>query len=149
MHSVDSLRLAELLQSECEKQSRHLDILLEANVSGERSKWGFDPGGLPAVCDALQPFSRLTVRGLMTVAPFHADPEKARPDFERLRLLRDALELHTGWKLPELSMGMSHDFEAAIAEGATLVRIGTLLFGERPKMARLKTTSAEQDFVSE
>lgn len=141
IHSVDSLRLAEALDRQV-SSGRRLPILLQFNVSGEATKEGFDlPGGLrnQAGLDALLPsieailaLPKLDVRGLMTIAPMGATPEAARPTFAALRLLRDALAQRyptTGWS--ELSMGMTDDFEAAIAEGATLVRVGRAIFGER------------------
>jgi len=148
IHSVDSLRLAEtlnrLLQERAAGQgpTRRLPVLLQVNVSGEASKEGFDlPGGIAnrAGLEALLPeverilaLPRLEVRGLMTIAPIVADPEQARPVFRALRELRDELARRfpqAAWA--ELSMGMTDDFEAAIAEGATIVRVGRAIFGER------------------
>jgi PLP dependent protein len=121
IHSVDSVKLA----GEIDKWARHAGktqpVLLEVNLAGEASKFGIKPEDLPATLAQIREFSHLDVRGLMTVPPVK-DP---RPHFRRLRELRD----ETG--LRELSMGMSHDFEVAIEEGATLVRIGTGIFGER------------------
>jgi hypothetical protein len=123
IHSVDSLHLAEVLSSRAE---RPLPILLEVNAAGEASKFGLPPGEVAAAAQAIARLPRLDLRGLMTVAPFVSDPETVRPVFRELRRLRDALGL------PELSMGMTDDFEVAIEEGATLVRIGRAIFGERP-----------------
>jgi PLP dependent protein len=141
VHSVDSLRLAEALARQL-TPGRRLPVLLQVNVSGEASKEGFDlPGGLEnrQALDALLPdmeqivaLPGLAVRGLMTVAPIVDTPEQARPVFRRLRELRDALARRfpqASWD--ELSMGMTDDFEAAIAEGATIVRVGRAIFGER------------------
>jgi uncharacterized pyridoxal phosphate-containing UPF0001 family protein len=101
------------------------DVLLEINVGGETSKFGFAPQELPAALAYIARLERLHVRGLMTVAPAVDDPEQVRPIFRRLRELRDAAGL------PELSMGMSHDYAIAIEEGATMVRIGRAIFGDR------------------
>lgn len=119
IHSVDSVKLAGELDKWAERAGKTQPILLEVNLAGEASKFGIKPEDLPATLAPIREFSHLDVRGLMTVPPV----KDARPHFRRLRELRDA----TG--LRELSMGMSHDFEMAIAEGATLVRIGTMLFG--------------------
>jgi pyridoxal phosphate enzyme (YggS family) len=122
IHSVDSLHLAEVLSH---RAQRPLPVLLEVNVTGEASKFGFPPAEVAAAAQAVANLSRLDLRGLMTVAPFVSDPETLRPVFRELRRLRDALGL------AELSMGMTDDFEVAIEEGATLVRIGRAIFGER------------------
>lgn len=122
VHSVDRLELAEALNKGAEARETPLDILIEVNVSGEESKHGFRPEELPAVLPALAPLTRLRVRGLMTMAPFVDDPETVRPVFAGLRRLAEA------HGLAELSMGMSNDYEVAIEEGATIVRIGTALF---------------------
>jgi hypothetical protein len=108
-------------------------ILLEVNVSGEATKFGFSPESLRAEIAGLCALPNLRVAGLMTMAPAAADPRLARPVFAALRALRDELQQQTGHPLPELSMGMSGDFEAAIAEGSTLVRIGSAIFGDRPE----------------
>ena len=122
IHSVDSLHLAEALSH---RSQRPLPVLLEVNVAGEAAKFGFPPGEVAAAAQAVARLPRLDLRGLMTVAPFVKDPETVRPVFRELRCLRDALGL------AELSMGMSDDFEVAIEEGATLVRIGRAIFSER------------------
>jgi len=127
IHSVDSLKLAAELSKWAEHAGKTQAILLEVNVAGEVSKFGIKPEDLPATLAEIQKLPRLEVRGLMTVPPFVGDP---RPHFRRLRDLRDV----TG--LRELSMGMSHDFQVAIEEGATIVRIGTAIFGERPSRGR-------------
>ena len=125
IQSVDSLRLAEALS---QRAQRPLPILLEVNVGGEATKYGFAPEEVPPAAEAIARLSNLEVRGLMTVAPLTADPEDVRPVFHRLRQLRDALGLR------ELSMGMTDDFEVAIGEGATIVRIGRAIFGPRPQV---------------
>jgi pyridoxal phosphate enzyme (YggS family) len=135
--SVDSLKLAEKLDAAARALGRKLDVLIEINVGGEAAKSGVAPGS-PALEELLTAAPRLEAlmfRGLMTVPPFTDNPEGARPYFCRLRELRDTIASR---KLPniamdELSMGMSHDFEIAIEEGSTCVRVGTAIFGERKK----------------
>jgi pyridoxal phosphate enzyme (YggS family) len=122
IQSMDSLRLAEVLSRHAE---RAIPVLLEVNVAGEASKFGFSPQEVPAAAEAVAHLPHLDVRGLTTVAPLVSDAEEVRPVFRELRRLRDALGL------AELSMGMSDDFEVAIEEGATMVRIGRAIFGER------------------
>lgn len=128
IHSVDSTALLERIDRIAEEEGRAPLVLLEVNVSGEASKAGFAPAALAGVHRPR--VARLV--GLMTIAPLGASHEEARSVFRRLRELRDELAARMGQELPELSMGMSADAEAAAAEGATLVRIGTALFGPRP-----------------
>jgi pyridoxal phosphate enzyme (YggS family) len=128
IHSVDSERVLAALDTFGRKRASPVPVLLEVNCSGEASKGGFAPDALPAVTDAALPLTGVTVRGLMTMAAFAEDPRATRPTFATLRGLRDSLRARTGLPLPELSMGMSNDFEIAVEEGATLVRIGTTLF---------------------
>lgn len=135
IHSVDSERLVRTLEEEAAKRGRTVQVLLEVNVSGEASKFGLAPDAVRSVLDVANACPHVVVRGLMTMAPLVADPEKARPYFAKLRELRDRLARETGSPLEHLSMGMSGDFEPAIEEGATLIRIGTLLFGERRQTA--------------
>ncbi len=123
LHSIDSLRLAEALNRHA---TQPVDVLIEVNVAGEATKFGFAPDEVAEAVRHLQRLEHLRVRGLMTVAPQVADPEQVRPVFRALRALRDA----TG--LAELSMGMTDDFEVAVEEGATMVRIGRAIFGPRP-----------------
>ncbi|MGC8839194.1 MAG: YggS family pyridoxal phosphate-dependent enzyme [Anaerolineae bacterium] len=133
VHSVDSVRLAQRLQRFCEEQGRDLPILLEVNISGEETKYGFRPEEVAAAVPEIAACHRLRIQGLMTIAPLVADPEEARPCFRALRTLRDALAARypdLDWR--HLSMGMTGDFEVAVEEGATLVRIGQALFGPRP-----------------
>ncbi len=131
IHSVDSERLIEALDEACDEEGVALPLFLEINVSGERSKWGFAPeAGLAALRKA-DGWRRIMPAGLMTVPPFTPDPEGARPYFKALRELRERWRDETGLGLEHLSMGMSGDFEVAIEEGATLVRLGTVLFGPR------------------
>ncbi|WP_437621884.1 YggS family pyridoxal phosphate-dependent enzyme [Sorangium sp. So ce1151] len=128
VHSVDREELAVELDRRAAALNRTLDVLLEVNVGGEASKGGCAPGELPPLVGAVTRCAHLRPVGLMTIAPFLEDPSEVLPFFAQLRALRDA---HGQAALPELSMGMSHDFEAAIAEGATLVRVGTAIFGAR------------------
>jgi PLP dependent protein len=130
IHSLDRLSLAEALQHWGEKQDREAAVLVQVNVSGEASKFGLEPAALPGFLEALRDYPRIRVEGLMTMAPFVDDPEEARPVFRRLRELRSA-GARPGMELRHLSMGMTGDFEVAIEEGATMVRIGTALFGSR------------------
>ena len=131
--SLDSLRLAERLDGAAAKLGKTLSILIEINIGGEQAKSGVEPGSaeLLRIFGAVPRLSHLELRGLMTVPPFTEDPEGSRPYFRRLRELRDRLAIETKMELPELSMGMSHDFEVAIEEGSTLVRVGTAIFGAR------------------
>ena len=131
IHSVDSLHLAAELDRCAERAARNTAILLEVNVSGEASKHGFLPPQLLAEFEELNRLRRLEIHGLMTMAPWTPEPEKVRPVFRRLRELRGECETILGAPLPHLSMGMSGDFEVAIEEGATIVRVGTALFGAR------------------
>jgi len=147
VQGVDSLALAEELQKQASKQARSLPILLEVNVAGEASKFGWDPDRLLAEFLRLNALTRLKVHGLMTIAPYAEDPEQARPIFRRLRELRDHCSELLGAPLPVLSMGMSGDLEVAIEEGATLVRVGTALFGERPRRTDADSPSGSSDSV--
>ena len=135
--SVDSVKLAERLDAAAQGASKRLAVLIEINVGGEAAKSGVAPDSsdLDDLLLAAPRFEALEFRGLMTVPPFTDDPEGARPYFRKLRELRDAIAAR---RLPAvamqvLSMGMSHDFEVAIEEGSTCVRVGTAIFGERPK----------------
>ncbi len=131
VHSVDSLRVMEALEKACADCGKVMPVALEVNIAGEGSKFGIEPS---AVADALiqaNDMPHLEPVGLMTMPPFAEDPEKARRHFRALRELRDECERGTGIPLPELSMGMSHDFEVAIEEGSTWIRVGTQLFGKR------------------
>jgi pyridoxal phosphate enzyme (YggS family) len=122
LHGVDTVRLAETLSRQA---GEPLPILLEVNVAQEATKFGFTPDELPQAFSRIAALPELDVRGLMTVAPLVREPEAARPVFRRLRELRDALGLR------ELSMGMTDDFEVAVEEGATMVRVGRAIFGAR------------------
>jgi PLP dependent protein len=129
IHSVDRLDLAAELDRRAAEGTRQA-VLVQVNCSGEPQKGGVEPGGLPALLDALGGFARLEVRGLMTMSALTDDATEQRRAFRLLRELRDAGE-RSGHRLPELSMGMSGDFPVAVEEGATMIRLGTLLFGER------------------
>jgi pyridoxal phosphate enzyme (YggS family) len=133
IHSVDSLELAQEIQKWADKQAKTIPILLEVNLAGESTKFGFKPDAVLGQLDALNALPRVEVHGLMTIAPWAQEPEKVRPIFRKLRELKMACEQQLGAPLPHLSMGMSGDFEVAIEEGATIVRIGTALFGPRSK----------------
>jgi PLP dependent protein len=134
IHSVDSPSLVERLERVCEDEGRErLDVLLQVDLAGEATKSGAREGELPALVSALGGCERVRCRGLMILPPFFDDVERVRPYFRRLRELRDELSargVFVGGR-GELSMGMTHDFEAAVEEGATLVRVGTAVFGER------------------
>lgn len=127
VHSVDSLRLARVLDEEAARVGRKIDIYLEVNVSGEASKGGLRPEEALPLAKQAAGFPCLEVRGLMTMAPIADDPERVRPVFRALRQLRDRI-VAEGVPARGLSMGMTQDFEVAIEEGATIVRIGTALF---------------------
>lgn len=130
LHGVDSLDLAAEIERISTEDGHRPAVLLEVNTSGESSKYGFPPEKLRESFESLLGLPRIEILGLMTMAPIVPRPEMARPYFARLRELRDSLETEFSVSLPELSMGMSDDFEQAILEGATLVRIGTALFGD-------------------
>ncbi len=131
MHSVDSLALAQEVNRIAEEEGLHPRILLEVNVAGEGSKFGFKPDTVAAEMELLLGLPRLSIEGLMTIPPLAPEAEKSRKFFVQLRELRDTLEKEFDVKLPHLSMGMTSDFTVAIEEGATLVRVGTAIFGER------------------
>lgn len=133
IHSVDSLRLLETIDRLAGEEGRTLPVCLEVNVSGERSKFGLPPEAVLETLRAANALFRVKVVGLMTIPPVAEDPGEARPFFRALKTLRDTLQEQAGQALPELSMGMSHDFEIAVEEGATWIRVGTLLFGPRPR----------------
>lgn len=130
-HSVDSLALAEEMQRIAEEEGLRPRVLLEVNVAGEGRKLGFAPEKLRTEMETLLGLDRLDIEGVMTIPPLAPEAEDSRRFFVMLRELRDALETEFAVKLPQLSMGMSGDYEVAIEEGATLVRVGTAIFGER------------------
>lgn len=135
IHSVDSVRLALHLDRVAGELSRKTSIFLQVNAAGEESKSGFAVGELAEALPDLAGLSNLEVAGLMSIPPVVAQPEAARSSFRALRALRDDLQQGTGMSLPGLSMGMSHDFEVAIEEGATIVRVGSSIFGPRRRAA--------------
>ncbi len=142
VQSVDRFKIARRLKEALEGEGRTLDLLLEVNLSGEESKYGYDLSRWPddkaqgdaffSDIEAILPLPGIRLHGLMTLAPYAADPEVVRPVFRKMRLLREALlPRFPGQLLSHLSMGMSGDYEVAIEEGATMVRLGTALFGAR------------------
>ena len=133
IHSVDRLSLAEEIDRQWAKLDEVCDILVQVNIAGEETKSGTSAAELTDLVAAMATLPHVRVRGLMTMPPFFDDPEEARPYFRELRRLADAVAAENipGISMTELSMGMSGDFEAAVEEGATLVRIGTAVFGER------------------
>ena len=144
--SIDGVKLAQKLEAALAAQSensssagdsesaRRVGVLLEVRLSPEDSKSGVEEAGLPELAEKVLALPHLELRGLMTIPPFLEDSEQARPYFRKLREIRDSLSARTGRPLPELSMGMSHDFEIAVEEGATQVRLETAIFGVRPRM---------------
>ncbi len=133
IQSVDSLSLAEEINTTAKKHSRMMPILLEVNIAGERTKFGYTPETVLVDLEKLNALSSLEIHGLMAIPPWTPDPEKVRPLFRKLADLKKRCEELLKAPLPVLSMGMSGDFEVAIEEGATLIRIGTAIFGERSK----------------
>ncbi len=135
--SIDSAKLAQRLNDAAQKLGRTIDVLIELNVGGEQAKTGLAPDSpeIDAILSQAPAWTNLRIRGLMTVPPYTDDPEDARPYFRKLRELRDRLAARNlpSVNFDTLSMGMSHDFEVAIEEGSTCERIGTAIFGVRPK----------------
>jgi hypothetical protein len=132
IQSVDSAPLAVEINKWAGHFAKTMPVLIEINIAGESSKFGCPPEQLPAVLPQINSLPRLEIHGLMTVAPWTRDPETARPVFRRLRELKAQCEQVLGAALPHLSMGMSGDFEVAVEEGATMIRLGSALFGPRP-----------------
>jgi len=133
IHSIDSLALAQDVNRIAEEDGLHPRVLLEVNVAGEGSKFGFAPDKLRAEMESLLAFPRLSILGLMTILPIAEEAEASRKYFIQLRELRDRLQTEFHVDLAQLSMGMTQDFAIAVEEGATLVRVGTAIFGERSK----------------
>ena len=133
IHSVDSLKLARALDKEAQKAEKIQLILVQVNISGEDTKSGVSAEEIPGLISEISQLKNVSIKGLMTMPPYFYQPEKVRPYFAALRELRDRLKEQAvpNVSMDELSMGMTGDFEVAIAEGATLVRIGTAIFGER------------------
>jgi PLP dependent protein len=132
-HGVDSLTLAQEINRIATEEGTHPGVLLEVNVAEEGSKFGFKPGTLRAEMESLLALPRLSIEGLMCIPPLAEEAEASRKYFVQLRELRDSLEKEFDLRLPHLSMGMTQDFWIAVEEGATLVRVGTAIFGKRPK----------------
>lgn len=133
IHSVDSIELLQTIDRHAGESGHRPVVLLEVNVAGESSKSGLAPASLAETIEYALSCKNLTLEGLMTMAPFSMNDEDARPHFRRLRELRDEMEEKFSIGLPRLSMGMSGDYRVAVEEGATWVRLGTVLFGARPK----------------
>jgi len=130
IHSVDSLELAELINKYSERNNKIQDILIQIKLSHEESKYGIDKNELLGLLKNISFLKNIKVLGLMTIPPYFDNPEMVRPFFRKLRRLKEIAESHN-YRLPELSMGMTNDFEVAILEGSTIVRIGTAIFGKR------------------
>jgi pyridoxal phosphate enzyme (YggS family) len=135
-HGVDSLALAQEMNRIAAQAGGNPGVLLEVNVAGEGSKFGFKTETLRAEMESLLTLPRLSIEGLMCIPPLADEAESSRKYFAQLREVRDSLEEEFDVKLPHLSMGMTQDFWIAVEEGATLVRVGTAIFGERPKRHR-------------
>ncbi len=135
VHALDSVSLARELEGRAARVGRTLEALVEVNTTGEQTKFGLPPDRVAGFIRSLEPLAHVRIAGLMTIGPFLPDPEGSRPMFRMLRLLRDEIARtpQANTDLHHLSMGMSGDFEVAIEEGATLVRIGTAIFGSRKK----------------
>ncbi|MFH1692615.1 MAG: YggS family pyridoxal phosphate-dependent enzyme [Candidatus Omnitrophota bacterium] len=133
IHSVDSFRLAQCIDAEAGKAGKVQDVLIQINVFGESSKSGFSCDVLQEALEQMKRLSHINIKGLMTIAPLTGDLSVSRRYFCRLKELRDDMSRHGFCVLPVLSMGMSHDFEVAVEEGAGIVRVGTAIFGERDK----------------
>jgi len=141
IHTLDSLKLAKRLERICEEEGKEtLSILIQVDIAGEESKSGIKEEHLQELIDFLKACKHLKLDGLMIIPPYLPDPEKVRPYFKKLRVLRDKLHRENAFtnEIGELSMGMSHDFEVAIEEGATMVRVGTAIFGARPMPVHLE-----------
>ena len=130
IHSLDSPELADILDKYCELIGKKQRVLIQVKISDETTKHGVSEKDLMGLIEKVNNLDNLELEGLMTIPPFFSDPERARPCFSRLRQLKDAA-ISNGFALPELSMGMSGDYEVAIEEGSTMVRVGTAIFGER------------------
>ena len=133
IHTVDSVKLARRLERICNEEEMEVSVLVQVDLAGEATKSGITEEDLPELTEFLKSCKHLKFNGLMIIPPFFPDVEKVRPYFKRLRELRDKMNTRNAFEndFGELSMGMSHDFEVAIDEGATLVRVGTAIFGER------------------
>lgn len=144
VQSVDSLKLALELEKWADRAGKRIPVLLEVNVAGESTKFGLKPEEALGLANQVAGFRRLELQGLMCVPPFLKEVESVRPFFRRLRELKTEIEQSLGALLPHLSMGMSHDFEIAIEEGATIVRVGTAIFGERSYARPVRSEGAQE-----
>jgi PLP dependent protein len=144
IQSVDSLHLAQEISKRAEQVGKAMPILLEVNVAGEGTKFGYSPEKVLAELNTINALPKIEIHGLMAVPPWTPIAENSRPHFRKLRELKERCEQILGAPLPQLSMGMSGDFEVAIEEGSTIVRVGTALFGERRAAKKL---SASQEFI--
>ena len=137
IHSVDNVKLAQEIEKQFAKADMKIDVLIEVNMAGEESKFGLSPQEVPSFVKEIAPLSHLNIRGLMTIAPYTEDPESNRVYFAGLRRLKDEInDMHIpGVSMDTLSMGMTGDYEVAIEEGATFVRVGTGIFGARNYMS--------------
>ena len=133
--SVDRLDLAQEINLRAEALGKTQNVLLQVNIAGESTKFGCAPESARSLAEAINALPRLALHGLMAIAPYAPEPEDSRPHFAALRELRDAIQTDTGLQLPELSMGMTNDFEIAIEEGATHVRLGSVLFADLPEVS--------------
>ena len=147
IQSVDSLALAEEIDKWADKSAKTMPLLIEVNVAGESSKFGYPPEQLLAELLRIKALPKIEIHGLMTVAPWASDPEKVRPVFRRLRELKTECEQILDAPLPHLSMGMSGDFEVAIEEGATIIRLGTAFFGPRTAAKKAATPGGDAQDV--
>jgi PLP dependent protein len=144
-HGIDSLDLARDMNRFADEEGSRPRILLEVNVAGEGSKFGFKPEALRQEMESLLTLNRVSIEGLMTIPPLAPEAEASRPYFVQLRELRDALEKEFDVKLPQLSMGMTNDFIVAVEEGATLIRVGTAIFGERATLKARRQSEVLND----
>jgi pyridoxal phosphate enzyme (YggS family) len=142
-HGVDSLALAQEMDRIAAEEGMHPRVLLEVNVAGEATKFGFQPGRLREQMEKLLALPRLSVEGLMCLPPLAEQAEASRKYFVQLRELRDLLEKEFELKLPHLSMGMTQDFWVAVEEGATLIRVGTAIFGERSRKGASRSAHSD------
>jgi pyridoxal phosphate enzyme (YggS family) len=143
IQSVDTLALAEEINRCAEKAGRRMPVLLEVNLAGESTKFGFKPEHVLSAVNQINALPRIEIHGMMTIAPWTAEPEKVRPVFRGLREIKVRCEEKLGASLPHLSMGMSGDFEVAVEEGATILRLGTALFGPRPRKLNHSSQSTD------
>ena len=149
IHSVDSLDLAQQIDRIACDEGLHPRILLEINAAGEASKFGFQPDKLRQEMESLLALPRLSIEGLMCIPPLGQDGEASRKYFVTLRELRNSIENEFALKLPQLSMGMTNDYAVAIEEGATIVRVGTAIFGERSKKEKARAAEGTRIFTDD